>query len=298
MSKAIGNASSAPTLSKERKRSQKKPGRIRKLFTEVFAVLMTVILFGVPLYFVFVNAAKTTQEASLLTMAWPTEFTLTDNIATVFAAENGMIVRAFMNSALITLFSIILLILFGAMAGYVLHRKTTKLSPLFNFLILAGLIIPPAVVPTIWVLEGIGLFKTMPGIVLVEVALNLPFTIILYRSFMATIPRQLDEAALIDGCGRFQLFFRIIMPLLKPVSATVIVLTAVGVYNDFVNPLYFFPGSENATLQLTLYNFMSLYGTQWNLLFTNILLISIPPLILFIFFNKRIVAGMTSGAVK
>lgn len=298
MSKAIGNASSAPTLSKERKRSKKKPGRIRKLFTEVFAVLMTVILFGVPLYFVFVNAAKTTQEASLLTMAWPTEFTLTDNIATVFAAENGMIVRAFMNSALITLFSIILLILFGAMAGYVLHRKTTKLSPLFNFLILAGLIIPPAVVPTIWVLEGIGLFKTMPGIVLVEVALNLPFTIILYRSFMATIPRQLDEAALIDGCGRFQLFFRIIMPLLKPVSATVIVLTAVGVYNDFVNPLYFFPGSENATLQLTLYNFMSLYGTQWNLLFTNILLISIPPLILFIFFNKRIVAGMTSGAVK
>ena len=115
---------------------------------------------------------------------------------------------------------------------------------------------------------------------------------------MATIPRKLDEAALIEGCGRFQLFLRIIMPLLKPVSATVIVLTAVGVYNDFVNPLYFFPGSENATLQLTLYNFMSLYGTQWNLLFTNILLISIPPLILFIFFNKRIVAGMTSGAVK
>lgn len=298
MSKAIGNIPSVPSLSKAEKRGGRKLGKARKLITEVFAVLMTVILFGVPMYFVLVNASKTTQEASLLTMAWPTEFKLTENIAAVFAAENGMIVRAFMNSALITLFSIVLLILFGAMAGYVLHRKTTKMSPLFNFLILAGLIIPPAVVPTIWVLEGIGLFKTMPGIVLVEVALNLPFTIILYRSFMATIPRQLDEAALIDGCGRFQLFFKIILPLLKPVSATVIVLTAVGVYNDFVNPLYFFPGSENATLQLTLYNFMSLYGTQWNLLFTNILLISIPPLILFIFFNKRIVAGMTSGAVK
>ncbi|WP_396120358.1 carbohydrate ABC transporter permease [Domibacillus indicus] len=265
---------------------------------EVVAVLVTMILFGIPLYFVFVNAAKTTPEASLLNMAWPTEFQLTENIAAVFAAENGMIVRAFMNSALITGFSIVLLILFGAMAGYVLHRKTTKLSPFYNFLLLAGLIIPPAVVPTIWVLEGIGLFKTMPGIVLVEVALNLPFTVILYRSFMATIPKQIDEAALIDGCGRLQLFFRIILPLLKPVSATVIVLTAVGIYNDFVNPLYFFPGSENATLQLTLYNFMSLYSTQWNLLFTNILIISIPPLILFIFFNKQIVAGMTSGSVK
>ncbi|MCM3790277.1 carbohydrate ABC transporter permease [Domibacillus indicus] len=271
---------------------------IRQVFMEVVAVLVTMILFGIPLYFVFVNAAKTTPEASLLNMAWPTEFQLTENIAAVFAAENGMIVRAFMNSALITGFSIVLLILFGAMAGYVLHRKTTKLSPFYNFLLLAGLIIPPAVVPTIWVLEGIGLFKTMPGIVLVEVALNLPFTVILYRSFMATIPKQIDEAALIDGCGRLQLFFRIILPLLKPVSATVIVLTAVGIYNDFVNPLYFFPGSENATLQLTLYNFMSLYSTQWNLLFTNILIISIPPLILFIFFNKQIVAGMTSGSVK
>lgn len=103
------------------------------------------------------------------------------------------------------------------------------------------MIIPPAVVPTIWVLQEIGLFKTLPGIVLIEVALNLPFTIILYRGFMVTIPKSLDEAALIDGCGRFRLFFNIILPLLKPVSATVIVLTAVSVYNDFVNPLYFFP---------------------------------------------------------
>lgn len=298
MSKAVESTSRVQPSLKMKKGFKVKRKGIRQVFMEVVAVLVTMILFGIPLYFVFVNAAKTTPEASLLNMAWPTEFQLTENIAAVFAAENGMIVRAFMNSALITGFSIVLLILFGAMAGYVLHRKTTKLSPFYNFLLLAGLIIPPAVVPTIWVLEGIGLFKTMPGIVLVEVALNLPFTVILYRSFMATIPKQIDEAALIDGCGRLQLFFRIILPLLKPVSATVIVLTAVGIYNDFVNPLYFFPGSENATLQLTLYNFMSLYSTQWNLLFTNILIISIPPLILFIFFNKQIVAGMTSGSVK
>lgn len=298
MSKAIGNTSTVQSSLKQQKHLNVKRKGIQQIVTEVIAVLMTVILFGVPLYFVFVNAAKTTQEASLLNMAWPSEFQLTENISAVLSTGNGMIVQAFMNSALITTFSIILLILFGSMAGYVLHRKTTKLSPFFNFLILVGLIIPPAVVPTIWVLEGIGLFKTMPGIILVEVALNLPFTIILYRSFMATIPKQIDEAALIDGCGRFQLFFKIILPLLKPVSATVIVLTAVGVYNDFVHPLYFFPGAENATVQLTLYNFLSMYGTEWNLLFTNILIISIPPLILFIFFNKQIVAGMTSGSVK
>ena len=87
------------------------------------------------------------------------------------------------------------------MAGFVLHRKTSKYSPLFNFLVLAGLIIPPAIVPTIWVVNGIGLFKTMPGIILIQVALRLPFTVLLYRGFMATIPKQLDEAAIIMESG-------------------------------------------------------------------------------------------------
>ncbi|WP_078544631.1 carbohydrate ABC transporter permease [Litchfieldia alkalitelluris] len=272
--------------------------KIIKFFVEAFAVIATLGFFGIPFYFVIVNALKNRQESSLLNMDWPSAVHLIDNLKEVISARDGMIITAFFNSIMITGFSIILLIFLGAATGYVLQRRVSRLTPFFNFLILAGLIVPPAVVPTIWVLQEIGLFKTMPGIVLVEVALNLPFTILLYRGFMVTIPKSLDEAALMDGCGRFRLFFNIILPLLKPVSATVIVLTAVNIYNDFVNPLYFFPGAENATLQLTLYNFMSMYVTQWNLLFTNVLLISIPPLILFLIFNKQIVAGMTSGAVK
>ncbi|MEH7250809.1 carbohydrate ABC transporter permease [Neobacillus niacini] len=280
---------------KSKNRTAKKVG---KVLVETFALLATLGIFGIPFYFVIVNALKNTQESSLLNMDWPSTIHIIENLKEVLAAQDGMIVTAFFNSVMITGFSIVLLILFGSAAGYVLHRKVGKITPFFNFLILVGLIIPPAVVPTIWVLQEIGLFKTMPGIILIEVALNLPFTIMLYRSFMVTIPRSLDEAALIDGCGRFRLYFNIVLPLLKPVSATVIVLTAVNVYNDFVNPLYFFPGADNATLQLTLYNFMSMYMTKWNLLFTNIILISIPPLILFIFFNKKIVAGMTAGSVK
>ncbi|NWQ41704.1 carbohydrate ABC transporter permease [Bacillus sp. EB106-08-02-XG196] len=297
MSKVIiSNPNSTPiVIPKSRVKTRKK---LWKLFVETFSVLATLGIFGIPFYFVIINAFKNTQESSLLNMDWPSSFHLIENMKEVISARDGMIIRAFFNSVMITGISIVLLIILGAAAGYVLQRKVTKATPFFNFLILAGLIIPPAVVPTIWVLQEIGLFKTMPGIVLVEVALNLPFTILLYRGFMVTIPRSLDEAALIDGCGRFRLFFNIILPLLKPVSATVIVLTAVSVYNDFVNPLYFFPGAENATLQLTLYNFMSMYMTKWNLLFTNILLISIPPLILFIIFNKKIVAGMTAGSVK
>ncbi|UUZ86726.1 carbohydrate ABC transporter permease [Paenibacillus sp. P26] len=173
-----------------------------------------------------------------------------------------------------------------------------RASSVINFLILTGLMIPPAIVPTIWVLNGIGLFKTMTGLTLVEVALHFPFAAILYKAFMATIPRELDESAFIDGCSGSRLYFNIVFPPLKPVTSTIIVLTAVNIFNDFVNPLYFLPGADNATVQLTLYNFTSLYKTEWNLLFADIVLISIPPLILFLFFNKKIVAGMTAGAVK
>ncbi|WP_347836637.1 carbohydrate ABC transporter permease [Gracilibacillus sp. JCM 18860] len=205
--------------------------------------------------------------------------------------------RAFLNSSLITIASIIIIIFICSMAGFVLSRRQGMAKKL-NYVILMGLMIPPTIVPTIWVLQQLGLFKSFPGIILLESALHFSFACLLYTAFVATIPRELDEAALMDGCGPFQLFFKIIFPLLKPVTSTVIVLSSIQIYNDFENMLYFFPGAENATVQLTLYNFTGVYGTSYHLLFADVLLISIPPLILFIFFNKKIVDGMTAGAVK
>ena len=153
-------------------------------------------------------------------------------------------------------------------------------------------------VPTIWVLQGIGLFKTIHGMILIQVAYGLSFSILLYRAFIATIPRDLDEAARIDGAKPTQIFFRVILPLLKPVTVTNIVVQSIGIFNDFTNPLYYLPGRENVTVQLTIYNFQSQFNTQYNLMFMNILLVTIPPLIVFIFFNRQIVAGMTAGAIK
>ena len=186
----------------------------------------------------------------------------------------------------------------SAAVAYVLQRRKARWTGLVNFLVLSGLIIPPAVVPTIWVLQSMGLFKTLPGLILVEIAFGLSFCVLLFRAFMSSIPRDLDEAALIDGAGPLTLFFRVIFPLLKPVMVTVIVVQSVNVFNDFVNPLYFLPGDQNATVQLTIFNFQSQFNTQYNLLFTDILLITIPTLIMYVFFNRQIVAGMTAGAVK
>ena len=209
-----------------------------------------------------------------------------------------MVLRAFINSTTLTVLSVGIMVILSAMIGYVLQRRSSRWNPLVNFLVLAGLIIPPAVVPTIWMLQEIGLFKQMIGMILVNVAFGLPFCILLFRAFVSSIPRELDEAATVDGAGPIRLFFSVVMPLLKPVVITVIVVQAVAIFNDFTGPLYFLPGSQNVTVQLTLYNFQSQMLSQWNLLFTNILLITIPPLVMYIFFNRQIVAGMTSGAVK
>lgn len=271
---------------------------IRKNVVGIVAILLSIVVFIVPFLFVLLTASKTRLEASLLEFSWPQQFAFFENLVEVIQARDFMLITAFINSTVLTVASVALMVVFSAMVGWVLQRRESRWNGFINFMVLAGLIIPPAVVPTIWVLQGLELFGTLPGLILIEVAFGLSFCVLMFRAFIATIPRELDEAATIDGAGPLRLFFQVVLPLLKSVIVTVVVVQAVFVFNDFQNPLYFLPGDENATVQLTLYNFQSQFNTQWNLLFTNILLITIPPLIMYIFFQKQIVAGMTSGAVK
>ena len=248
--------------------------------------------------FVFLQAAKNPKEAGLVKFSLPTEWQFWPNLLEILQTNDYQVLWAFLWTTIITVFSCAIMVVFAAMVGYVLQRKRTRLNPFINFLVLAALIVPPAVVPTIWVLQGVGLFKTIPGMILIEATFGLAFCVLLFRAFVATIPKELDEAAIIDGAGPMRLFFGVVLPLLKPVIVTVIVVQAVFVFNDFQNPLYFLPGSEYPTVQLGLYNFQSQSVSQFNLLFMYILLTTIPPLIMYIFFNRQIVAGMTSGAIK
>ncbi|WP_438854809.1 carbohydrate ABC transporter permease [Agromyces sp. M3QZ16-3] len=262
------------------------------------AILVALVIFIVPFTFIVFTAGKTQAEASFLEFSWPTEWVFFENIATVLQNRDWLLVRAFVNSTVLTVGAVAIMVVLGAMVGYVLQRRKSRWNPLVNTLVLAGLIIPPAVVPTIWVLQGLGLFKTLIGLIAVHVAFGLSFCILLFRAFVATIPRELDEAAIIDGAGPVKLFFRVIFPLLRSVIVTVIVVQAVFVFNDFTYALYFLPGEENATVQLTTFNYISQSVSSFNLLFADVLLITIPPLIMYIFFQRQIVAGMTSGAVK
>ncbi|HTM79417.1 MAG TPA: carbohydrate ABC transporter permease [Devosia sp.] len=262
------------------------------------AIVASFIVFVIPFIFIVLTAMKGRKEASLRRFSWPTEIHFWDNLVEVIQTQDYAVITAFINSAILTVTSVTILVVLSAMVGFVMQRRPSRWSAVANFMVLAGLIIPPAVVPTIWLLQGIGLFKTLHGLILVEVAYGLSFCILLFKAFISTIPRELDEAAIIDGAKPLRLFFSVILPLLKPVMVTVIVVQSVTIFNDFTNPLYYLPGKQNVTVQLTLFNFQSQFNTSLNLLFMNILLITVPPLIVFLFYNRQIVAGMTAGSVK
>jgi raffinose/stachyose/melibiose transport system permease protein len=194
--------------------------------------------------------------------------------------------------------SVVLIVLLASLVAFVMQRRGDRVATVAGAVMLAGLVIPPAVVPTIFLLQGLGIYKTIFGLILVEVAIQLPFAILIFRAFMGAIPREIDEAAIMDGASSLQIFSSVVLPLLWPAIVTVIVISAVSIYNDFTLPLYFLPGEENVTVQLTLYSFTSQFSSQWNLLFADVLLITIPAFIMFMLFQRQIVSGMTAGSIK
>ena len=271
---------------------------LSKIWIDTVALIIIGAVFLIPFAFIVLTASKTGAEAALFEFSWPSKFQLIENIREVIVFGDNRMILATWNSVLLTVFSVLVLVLLSAPVAYVMQRRLNRVAMIASAIILAGLIIPPAVVPTIFLLQWLGIYKTLFSLVMIEVALQMPFAVLVFRAFMASVPRELDEAATIDGASPLRIFFSVILPLLRPAIVTVIVITAVIVYNDFTLPLYFLPGSENVTVQLTLYSFISQFSSQWHLLFADVIVITILPLIMFFFFQRQIVSGLTAGAVR
>jgi raffinose/stachyose/melibiose transport system permease protein len=271
---------------------------VSNIWVDLASLLIIGILFLVPFAFILLTASKPGPEAALFEFSWPSQFLLVENIWEVLTFGDNRMLLALWNSTLLTVFSVLLVVLISALVAYVMQRRLDGMAAIASTVMLLGLIVPPAVVPTIFLLQWLGIYKTLFGLIMIEVAIQMPFAILVFRAFMGSIPRELDEAAIIDGASPLQVFFSVILPLLRPAIVTVVVITAVTVYNDFTLPLYFLPGSENVTVQLTLYTFISQFSSQWHLLFADVVVITIPPLIMFIFFQRQIVSGLTAGAVR
>jgi len=271
---------------------------IASVWLDAVSLIIISIVYVVPFIFIFLTASKTRPEAALFQFSWPSEFQLIENLREVMAFGDYRMFLALWNSTILTVGSVTLIVLIAALVAFVMQRRGDRVASVVSSFILAGLVIPPAVVPTIFLLQWLGIYKTLLGMIMIEVAFTLPFATLILRAFMASIPREIDEAAIMDGASPLRVFLSIILPLLQPAIITVIVVSSVGIYNDFVGPLYFLPGSENVTAQLTLYSFISQFNSRWNLLFADVIVVTIPPLIMFMFFQRQLVSGLTAGAVK
>lgn len=267
--------------------------RIRKLIRFLFTAFCSTIII-VPIYFIVINSLKTVEESRLLDFSLPETFQWSNYIEVI---EQGELVRAFGNSMLIATVSAFIGVLVSAMAAYALSRRRTKSHRFLYVYFFLGLIAPVNYVTTLFTLKFLHLQNTYLGIILELAALGIPFLVFLYYGFFDNIPRELDEAAVIDGCSPFQLFFRVIFPLLKPATITGIVLNFLGAWNDFVTPLYLLSDNKKLGMTNSIYNFFGEHFNDWNMVFADIVLTILPIIILYICGQKYIVSG-TAGAVK
>lgn len=266
--------------------------------TEILLVALTIVTHWLVFYFVVITSCKGTEDAARLTLSFPEAWKLFDNLKFVFSYQHNALLKAFKNSVTITLISVFFLVFAASTAALIMQRRKGLLSRISNKLIVAGLIVPASVIPTYWVLSMLHVANTLAGLCLVEVATMFPFAVMLYKGYISSLPEEIDEAAIIDGCGALSLYTRVLFPLMKPITATVVILRSVLIYNDFENPQYFMSGSSTQTVQLFVYSLKSAWTTDYGHLFTAAIIVSLPLIILYLFLNQKILEGMTAGSVK
>lgn len=260
-----------------------------------FAAIGASLIMFTPVYLVIVNSFKTRGEASTLGPEFPSSLQW-GNFAEVI--ELGNLVTGFGNSLLYSVVSTVLGTLLAALAAFVLSRNRTRMNRFIYFFLIMGIALPINFFTLTYTMQFLGLINTKLGMILLYTTMQIPFSIFLIYGFVETIPRELDEAATLDGCRPGQVFFMIILPLLKPVVVTAAILNFLGVWSDFLYPLYYLFDSSNWPMTLAVYNFFGRFESEWNLVSANILLNIIPVIIVYLLGQRYIIAGMTSGAVK
>lgn len=267
----------------------------RKGLFNTFLVLISLI-HVVPFYILITMAFKEKADTSSKWL-FP-DYLYLNNFSDAWESAN--LGRAFLNNIIITVSATFLIIVLGAMATYPLSRLKNKWNNFVYTAIVSCMIVPPLsiLVPLYKVMVDIGGINTYWGISLVLVTFMLPFSIFLYTGFISTIPRELDEAALIDGKSRIGLFFHIIFPLLKPVTATVIILCGINVWNDYQFSVFFLQKTSMRTISVSLNSFFSMYQSQVNWMAAGCLLASLPLILIFLNMQKYFVKGLSAGAVK
>jgi len=276
---------------------------------EIVSVLL-LILFFMPIIIVIINVGKADNNAIILDpLGFPQNYlaNFINNVERILTHRQIRYFSSFGYSLLITTLSLGAIGMFSSMAAWVLVRTKTRYSKAIFFLFLSGLVIPFQVVmlPLVRLLQditnltGIPMKETVHGIVLAYIGFGAPLSVFMFYGFIKSVPLEIEEAAIIDGCNQRQVFFRVVFPILKPIFVTMLVLNGLWIWNDYLLPVLVL-GVKNPvqTLPLSVGVLAGLYTKDWPLILTQVILAAIPLLILFLFVQKHIIKGMTSGAIK
>jgi raffinose/stachyose/melibiose transport system permease protein len=263
----------------------------------VAAVTVAVLLLGIPFWLVLSTAGKNQAEALNPNLTPPSQWQILENFSQVFS--EGRMLTGFFGSLLVMVPAVFGVLILGSMAAWILGRRGGKGMAIVYAVAISGIVLPPAVVTIVLLLRQMGLAGTAVGMIGVYMGMYLSTVIFFVTGFVRTIPRELEEAARVDGASPVKVFVRIILPLLVPVLATATILICLYIWNDVFYAL-FVVGGRLDTLPLNLYQVASagLYLQNWHLIFAYITLMSLPLLITFVIAQRKIISGITSGAVK
>ncbi len=266
------------------------------------------VLYLFPFFIVVVNSDKSAFEVTQSPMSLPSDWSvILKNMQAIWTSDNIRYPSSFISSVIITVFSLLTLNLFSSQAAWVLVRTKTRTSQIIFFVFVASMVIPFQIVMfpllswyrAVFEFTGIRLLRTYPGMILSYVGFGLSLSIFMFHGFIKSIPYELEEAATIDGCNKFQIFYRIISPLLRPIHATVLVLNGIWVWNDFLLPLLILgKGNKVQTIPLAVATFAGAFVKQWDLILTAILMSLIPVIVFFLIAQKHIIKGMVAGSIK
>ena len=260
-----------------------------------FAVMILVIS---PFYISLVYALKESTDITVNRLAWPEHPTLNNFFRVIF--ENEQFLVGYKNSILTTIPSVLILMTATSMAAYVLARFSNRFYRGLYLLFISGILIPIQCImlPLYLNFFNMGLTNSNLGFVIARTGLQIPISILVVTSFVKTVPLDLEEAAKIDGCGRFSMFWRIVFPLMKPVNATQLVLNTLFIWNDYTTAVILLRKPEARTLILAQMAYFNEYTSELNLAFAFFILAMLPILLLYFCMQKYIVSGIMMGAVK
>ena len=255
------------------------------------------LVYIVPFIFVLINSFKARKDVVSNPLALPSTFKFSNYID---AFEKMNYSHAFINTLIITVLSVLIIIIFSSMTAYILVRKDWKFNKFIFFAMVLSMIIPfqGIMIPLVSIYGSIGMLNTKWALIYMYLGFGMSLAVFMYHGFIKSIPVELEEAAMIDGATRFQTFWQIVFPIMKPITMTITTLDMLWIWNDFLLPSLILIAPNERTLQLSTYAFNGTYTTDYGLSMSALMLSILPILIIYLFLQKSIIGGVLQGSIK